>query len=114
MIINKKNITLLRDLDNKIVINKNGEFKHFSNFNFDIDNTRNFIYNLDSDKIYTVIPFVSVNNNINEPYTILSKQILITKYSNPVLKERPLIDQYFKLLGVVMIKRIVYFVKLFR
>lgn len=37
---------------------------------------------LDDTKVYTLIPFISINNRSDEPYLILSQQILVTSYSN--------------------------------
>lgn len=54
-------------------------------FDIDLNNIKNFISNLDDDKIYTIIPFISFNARYDEPYTVLSQQILVTKQSNPVL-----------------------------
>lgn len=81
-LISIKKITLLNEIDNKIKIIKTGEFKYYKNFCFELDNIWNFIHNLDKDRIYILIPFISVNNKPNEPYTILSKQILFTRQSN--------------------------------
>lgn len=44
-----------------------------------------FIMNLKDDKIYIIIPILTANNMIDEPYIMLSQQILVTKNSNPKL-----------------------------
>jgi|HubBroStandDraft_3_1064219.scaffolds.fasta_scaffold00084_8 hypothetical protein len=44
-----------------------------------------FLWELETSKVYTLIPFISINNNHDEPYTILSRQILITKNSSSLL-----------------------------
>jgi hypothetical protein len=49
------------------------------------DDIRNFIINLESNKIYTLIPFVSIDCRVNDPFLTLSPQILITKNSDPLL-----------------------------
>src|ERR1700687_1547045 len=82
-LISTKELTLLKDLDSRINIIKKGEFKYYKSFSFDIEDVRNFLHVLDSDRIYTLIPFISINNKINESHTILSQQILITSKSNP-------------------------------
>jgi hypothetical protein len=40
---------------------------------------------LDEDKIYTIIPFMTSNNRPDEPYIILSQQILVTRKSSSQL-----------------------------
>ena len=40
-------------------------------FDIDLNNIKNFISNLDDDKIYTIIPFISFNARYDEPYTVL-------------------------------------------
>ena len=64
--------------------------------NFDLDDVKNFLNNLDHDKIYILIPFISVNDRSDEPFTILSQQILITRNSTPVLLSNFIDDKTFK------------------
>ena len=84
-LISIKDISLLSNLDEKINIIKHGKFKYYKMFDIDLDDIKNFINNLDNDKIYTVIPFISFNARYDEPYTVLSQQILVTKQSNSIL-----------------------------
>jgi hypothetical protein len=35
--------------------------------------------------MYILLPFISVNNRVTDPYLTLSRQILISKQSNPIL-----------------------------
>jgi|HubBroStandDraft_5_1064220.scaffolds.fasta_scaffold607395_1 hypothetical protein len=42
-----------------------------------------FILNLSNDSFYTVIPYFSKFGKVEDPHIILSKQILLTGYSNP-------------------------------
>jgi hypothetical protein len=44
-----------------------------------------FLSELDFKKIYTVIPFISINNRPDQPYIILSQQFLVTDQSNRLL-----------------------------
>lgn len=92
-LISTKNITFLKDVDTKINIIKNGQFKHFKIFNCDLDQVKNFIYNLDSNKIFTLIPFISINAKIDDPLIILSRQILISKNSDPILLYEHIYDR---------------------
>jgi hypothetical protein len=88
-LISTKELTFLKDLDKRILINKKGKFYYKSN-NYNYEdflelnpyNIDRFFKDLDDKKIYTLIPFITINNRVNEPYMILSQQILITKYSS--------------------------------
>ena len=62
-------------------------------FRIDIDNIKDFILLLDSEKIYVVIPFISITNKSDDPQIILSRQILITKYSSPLIVHNYINDQ---------------------
>jgi hypothetical protein len=84
-LISTKEITFLKDVDTKINIIKNGPFLHFKIYNCDLDTIKNFIFNLDYNKIYTLIPLISINAKIEDPLLILSRQILISRNSDPVL-----------------------------
>ena len=84
-LISKKDIAFLYEINHKLKINKYGRYKYFKMNNFELDNVKNFILNLDHDKIYILIPIISVNDRSDEPYTVLSQQILITRNSTPVL-----------------------------
>lgn len=84
-LISTKDITFLKDVDTKINIIKNGQFKHFKLYGCDLDQVKNFLFNLDSNKIYTLIPFISINAKIEDPLIILSRQILISRNSDPTL-----------------------------
>jgi hypothetical protein len=93
-IISVERINFLKDIDNyAISINKNGKFKYFRNFKMNNKQIKEFLALLD-DKLYTVIPFISVTSKIDDPYIILSKQILMTKYSNPDIIQNYLIEKY--------------------
>jgi hypothetical protein len=84
-LVSNKDIAFLFELNHKLKINKNGKFKYFKMNNFELDDVKNFLNNLDHDKIFTLIPFISINGRSDEPFIILSQQILITRDSTPVL-----------------------------
>jgi hypothetical protein len=93
-IISVERINFLKDIDNyAISINKKGMFKYFRNFKINNKQIKEFLALLD-DKLYTVIPFISVTSKIDDPYIILSKQILMSKYSDPNIIQNYLIDKY--------------------
>ena len=75
-------ITLLRNINKIIKTNKNGKFNYFYIPNFQINEIKNFISKLEVDSLYTIIPMISIYGKDEEPYLILSKQILVTNYSN--------------------------------
>jgi hypothetical protein len=58
----------------------------------DSNNSSVFIVNLNSVFI-TIIPFISISRKIDDPYLILSRQILLTKYSNYVTVNDYLVDK---------------------
>jgi hypothetical protein len=84
-LISTSEITFLKDLDLKINVIKRGKFFYSCNNCYDQlehSNVGNFLFQLHKEKFYTLIPLLSVNNKMDEPYIILSKQILITRHSN--------------------------------
>jgi len=84
-IISTKEITYLKELDKRIQIDKKGKFNYYKIFDFNHSKIWNFIYKIEENKVYTLIPFISKNDRPDEPYIILSQQILITYNSNPLL-----------------------------
>jgi hypothetical protein len=89
-------ITLLKDVSKNIIIYKKGEYKYFQIPLIQFEGIENFLLNLDNDKIYILIPFISPHGNINDPILVLSKQLLITKNSNPRIVLEFLADQLDK------------------
>jgi hypothetical protein len=83
--ISTNEITLLHNLDKGININKHGKFNYYKFFDLNTISLWKFLYELDRNKVYILIPFISVNDNPDEPYTILSRQILITSNSSSLL-----------------------------
>lgn len=81
-LISTTEISFLKDLDKKILISKKGKFYYESFLELSNDNISRFLLELDDTKVYTLIPFISINNRSDEPYLILSQQILVTSYSN--------------------------------
>ncbi len=84
-IISTKEITYLKDLDKRININKYGKFNYYKLNEISNSKIWNFLHELDDNKVYTLIPFISANDTPDEPYIILSQQILITHNSNTLL-----------------------------
>lgn len=73
-------ITMLKQINKKIKLDKIKNTKIFTS-NFGIFDCFKFIENLENDKIYIVVPILTINSLIDEPYIILSQQFLITRNS---------------------------------
>jgi hypothetical protein len=84
-LISINNITLLKDLDTHVYINKDGKFYYKDIPSLQLMSIINFINKLEDDQIYTIIPLVSTFGTNNDPHIVINKQILITKYSSPQL-----------------------------
>jgi hypothetical protein len=54
---------------------------------------KDFILKLEDDSIYTILPFISINCKLNDPYVNLSRQFLVTKKSNYNLIHNFLVTQ---------------------
>lgn len=84
-LISRNSITLLKDLDKHIFIIKEGKFNYKNIPSLQFNGVKNFIDKLEEGQIYTVIPLISMFGKDNDPHIVLSKQLLVTKYSNPQL-----------------------------
>lgn len=84
-LISTKEITYLKDLDRRININKKGKFEYHKFNELNTYNIWIFLYELEENNIYTLIPFISKNDRPDEPYIILSQQFLITNNSKASL-----------------------------
>lgn len=92
-VFSSKQVSFLADVNKSIQINKYGEFKYFNIFRINSTDIQNFLSNLDNQKVYTVIPIMSINKSFDDPYFILSKQILVTRYSNPQIITQFLVNK---------------------
>jgi hypothetical protein len=81
-LISSNDITMLKDIDNNIKINKIGQFKHFYIPNMEIVGINKFISRLEPDSVYIIIPIISMFAKDNDPIIILSKQILVSNNSS--------------------------------
>jgi hypothetical protein len=84
-LISTNEITMLKDMNNLILIQKTGKFKYFFIPNMELRGIHNFISKLDDDSIYTLIPIISMFGKDSDPHIILSKQILISNMSSAKL-----------------------------
>ena len=84
-LISTKEITHLWELDSKININKYGKYNYYKIYEFNYSHIWKFLYELENNKVYLMIPFITKNCKSNEPIIILSPQILVTHNSNSLL-----------------------------
>lgn len=89
----KNKITLLKDVNYRIKIDKMGKFKYVYIPYFDFKKITEFIRSLNDYQIYTLIPILSMDGRDEDPQIILSKQILVTEFSNYVTVNEFLVDQ---------------------
>ena len=83
--ISTHDISFLADFDRTIEINKTGKSKYFKMYRINSYLIEQFIINLDTDKIYLVNPFITINCKYKDPVLTLSTPFLITNNSNPKL-----------------------------
>lgn len=84
-IISTKEITHLKDLDKRIKLNLYGKFYYWRIYEIKNSKILSFLNELEDNKVYTLIPYISANDKTNEPFIVLSQQILITSNSNSLL-----------------------------
>jgi hypothetical protein len=78
-------IDLLKDINKFININKKGKFNYTIISQFSLKSLDYFINNLESNSLYTIIPLISIHAKEDDPHIILNKQILVSKFSNPLI-----------------------------
>jgi hypothetical protein len=88
-----KQIDFISDIPKNILIDKRGRALYFRMFGLEINRIGNFIYNIKEDDVLMIIPFITVSNNIKDPYISLSTQFLICNNSDPILIYRFLVEQ---------------------
>jgi hypothetical protein len=81
--ISKYEITMLKNINYIIDIDKKGHFKLYYFYNMELKSIYNFIDRLHTKGIYTIIPVISMSAKDEDPQIILSNSILLTKYSSP-------------------------------
>jgi hypothetical protein len=88
-----KQIDFISNIPREILIDKKGRSLYFRMFGLEINKISNFIYNIRDDDVLLIIPFITVSNNIKDPYISLSSQFLICNNSDPILIYRFLVEQ---------------------
>lgn len=75
-------ITFMKDIDDFWTVTFLGKYKYFKTYYFDLSSVIEFIQLLDDDTIYVIIPIISKSGKLDDPYLIMSRQFLITRYSD--------------------------------
>jgi hypothetical protein len=83
-LISIKEITFLKEMDQRIHFNKFGKY-YYHNLEFGYNNVGKFLNQLENKNIYVIIPIISRNNRPDQPYIILSQQLLVTNTSSALL-----------------------------
>jgi hypothetical protein len=91
-------VTFISDINKEFFIDQSGKSNYYEIKFFEIEYFYNFVTNLSSNSLYTVIPLLSFNNNPDEPYMVLSKSILVTKYSSHRVIHHHVYAKYHKAL----------------
>jgi hypothetical protein len=86
-------INFLLDVNKHIDIDKRGKFNYFYIPNFEVEGINRFIAKLDDTSLYTIIPLISMHGKDGAPHIILSKQILISKFSKTEIINEFLLKQ---------------------
>jgi hypothetical protein len=94
--ISSSEITFMKDLGDCLTVTPMSKYKYFNMYCFETLPIRDFINILDEDQIYILIPFISMDGKLDDPYLILSRQILVTQYSNIYVIQGYLHKQYLK------------------
>lgn len=92
-VISTTDVTFFKNLDDRVIINKTGKFSFYECLELNTNNIWKFLHELEDNKVYSLFPLISANNNPDEPYILLSQSILITNKSNPLLIARFIYDK---------------------
>jgi hypothetical protein len=92
--ISTNDISFLVNFDRTINIDKNGKCDFYRMFKIDREHIKQFILNLEDNKIYMINPFISINCRLFDPYLNLSRQFLVTNQSNHEIIHDYLFTQY--------------------
>lgn len=80
--VSTEKVNFLIDLDKTINADKTGKCLHYQMFRLDNFHINNFLSNLDPEKLFIVMPLISINCKIDKPYLTLSRQILCSSQSD--------------------------------
>ena len=77
-------ITFLSDITRKINVDKSNFPNYFYSDGVEIKQIQHFLDNLKFDSLYSANLMISLNAKREDPHIVLSKTILLSKYSNHV------------------------------
>jgi hypothetical protein len=97
--ISNKEITMLKDINYLIDINKIGKFNYYYISNMEFAGVNTFIKRLHTDTVYVIIPLISMFGRDMVPHIILSKSFLLTNTSSTDLVQDFLIQQLNKVIS---------------
>jgi hypothetical protein len=83
--LSNENMTFLIDIDRTINVDKSGKYKYHIIFGLNLDKIENFISNIRDNDTFLIHPFISTNCRIDDPMLCLSRQFLVSNYSDPQL-----------------------------
>src|SRR6266576_3508455 len=91
--LSSQHINFLSNNPKEIFINKKGNALYYKIFELEINKISNFIYNIPTDEVFLIVPFITISNTIKDPYICLSSQFLVCKNSDPILIYKFIINQ---------------------
>lgn len=91
-----RNVTFLSDINKEFFINQSNKSNYQEIRTFEMGYFYDFITNLSHNSLYTVIPMIYIKGKPDEPYLVLSKSILVTKYSDYKLIHHYIFERYLK------------------
>nr|YP_009487166.1 hypothetical protein [Russula compacta]AWB36068.1 hypothetical protein [Russula compacta] len=80
--ISVNDIHLQSTFKKQIFLDKSAKSYYMTYKDYDTEDLKDFINDLDSNGLYSVIPMISMKSCLNKPYIVLSPSILVSKYSN--------------------------------
>lgn len=92
------NVTFLEEIEKNVFINRNYKTKHYRFYNLEFDEIKSFILDLDDDKIFQVMPLISIISNLKDPYLVVSDTFLIHKKCDYLLIHNHIYTQICKAL----------------
>jgi hypothetical protein len=97
--ISTNEITLLKDINYLIDINKIGKFNYYYISNLEFTGINAFIKRLHTETVYVIIPLISMTGRDMVPHIILSKSFLLTNESSTDLVQDYLNQQLDKVIS---------------
>jgi hypothetical protein len=77
-------IIFMKDLNDFFDISPRSKYKYFNLPRFEMKEISQFLYYLDPDNIYIVIPLITISRKLDDPHLILSRQFFVGNKSNPI------------------------------